>query len=1399
MHIKKLFFITIILLHALSVSNAFSATFNKGDLVIVIYNEQAKEVAVPLGSISAIDFSQQNYTLLAPGEINLEMFQVDEWSQLRVAFWGGLRNIEQEIFNVYFALRKETAPILSLKSYTSFLDTADGLYSYYSINSDSAKVYFIGNSVTPKGESYDETMNSNSTAPGYFAGLNSDSREFGESDLTALTSTGYVDMYFYRFINTSLDKGPDESSDYTAVLRINVDGSVVLNPPSAVNQAPEVSNIPDQTIDEGSSFITVNLDNYVDDPDDDDADITWTYSGNSMLAVGINQRVATITTPGSDWYGSETITFIATDPSGESDSDDVVFTVTNINDDPVVSDIPDQSIIEGNSFEAVHLDQYVNDIDNDDSEIIWSHSGENELSVNIADRVATITAPSSDWTGSETITFTASDPDNKSDSTAVVFTVVDSNMVPEISGLSDQSVNEGESFNLIDLDDYVSDNDHENSQLTWSYSGNNSLVVSIDGNNILTVTAPGPDWFGSETIGLTVTDPDGNSDSANVLFVVNPVNDAPVVQSPGGQEIEDGGYFSSFDLDDYVTDVDNDVSEITWSYSGNTKLSVTIDAGNNNNVTITRNDQTWIGSEEITFTAADPSGEEDSFAASYTVNPSPPTAPGLNSPEDGSEITANQPMLSVNNSYSKYGNVLTYGFELGTEPSFATPVIRVDGIAEGVNITLLSLEDKYPELFLDENTEYYWRVKAYDGNLYSEWMTTSSFFVNAYNEAPGKPAISSPSNNSEVDSLQPTLEITNGSDPDGDDLIYKFELYDTVFSDNLNPGVNPILSKSVIEESDGTTSWTAGGDPADNIDLEDNTSYWWRVMAVDEDGLNSDWIGPFMFIVNHTNDTPSRPGLYSPEANSEVNEYTPELIIENSTDEDYDAELTYEFQIDVLETFNSSDGEPIETAVVDENSSGYTSWIPSELTENVTYYWRVRASDGFSESSWLTASFIVNGTNESPATPVLRYPDDEVTVNSSSLILKSFTVTDPDGDEVSYVFEVCRMGGSCSTSDSLSEPEWKLDGLKNNAEYQWAVKAVDEHSVGSSWSDPRYFSVITNYAPTPPKLNNPVSGGTVFSESPVILSVKNSTDDDKDDLNYGFEIYTDQTLSELVESGYVEEGNIITEYEVLTDLDEDVVYYWRAIASDGENMSSYSSTFNFIVSSEEPEVEVDVIESRMIYSSMLEALKEDETYDITVEDNTSDLDGVTISIPKGALDSNINLTIGEATKTPAFPSGVSAGDRVIHFGPEGTVFNVPVTIKVPYTQSDLDDSGTDDPLDLKLYTYGSSTGWEVLEAKSADKTNNILEYEVSHFSIFAFGISSSTDQSGDSDQTAPASGGGGGGCFIATAGYENNNSTCSLSSLFNREPALIVTWTSVFAGILVLISSVTGRKRFIKK
>jgi uncharacterized repeat protein (TIGR01451 family) len=226
-----------------------------------------------------------------------------------------------------------------------------------------------------------------------------------------------------------IHSGDDASTDtFRYVIRdasAEPDTGYVTIAITPVNDPPVLQSIPPQTIVEGELFANLRLDEYVDDPDDPDDTLAWTASGATALVVIIGtERRATITQPNDDWSGQETVTFRVADPGGLVAQRAVTFTVTPVNDAPVVGNIPDQATTPGGSFLPIPLDDYVFDVDNPDAQMLWTFSGSGPLIVTIgANRVATVSPPSPGWTGQVTITFRCTDPGGLWDYDTAQFTV----------------------------------------------------------------------------------------------------------------------------------------------------------------------------------------------------------------------------------------------------------------------------------------------------------------------------------------------------------------------------------------------------------------------------------------------------------------------------------------------------------------------------------------------------------------------------------------------------------------------------------------------------------------------------------------------------------------------------------------------------------------------------------------------------------------------------------------------------------------------------------------------------------------------------------------------------------------------------------------------------------------
>ncbi|MBN1351781.1 PKD domain-containing protein [candidate division KSB1 bacterium] len=417
---------------------------------------------------------------------------------------------------------------------------------------------------------------------------------------------------------------------YTIRLQVtDDDGGIGLDDAKVVvgSAAPVITTIPNQTIQEGTAFETIKLDDFVTDPDDADDALTWSSQGNLHLNVAIANRVATVTPPNVDWTGSETILFIVTDPGGEADSANVKFTVTGVNDPPVVNQIPNQTRAEGIAFNPIQLDIYVYDIDNMPDEMSWSATGNSNLEVTINNRIATIAPADSEWAGSEAITFKATDPGGLSGSKTATFTVTAVNDPPQISGFQNQEIDQFQSFPQINLDECVFDPDNLDSQLSWTYFGNSHISLSIT-NRVLTATVNDPEWYGSETVTFVVTDPGQTQSSKNVIFKVNKVDAAPRISHIESQAIDEGETFAPIDLDENVDDINHSDSQLSWSWSGQVSLTPQL---NGHTLTIAIPNTDWFGEETIRLIVQDPAGLSDTAMVTFTVRAvnDPPVISGL--------------------------------------------------------------------------------------------------------------------------------------------------------------------------------------------------------------------------------------------------------------------------------------------------------------------------------------------------------------------------------------------------------------------------------------------------------------------------------------------------------------------------------------------------------------------------------------------------------------------------------------------------------------------------------------------------------------------------------------------------------------------------------------------------
>ncbi|MCS0431802.1 tandem-95 repeat protein [Vibrio diabolicus] len=399
----------------------------------------------------------------------------------------------------------------------------------------------------------------------------------------------------------------DAEITYTVTDGSLTDQATVNVTVNAVNDTPVVeSNLADQTLAEDFTSYSIDLNTAFSDVDNVDGELSFSVSGNNNVLVSIENGIATIS-PKADWNGSEALTFTATDPSGESISQTVNFTVAPVADivadkATVVEDTATIIIVLGNdTFEG---DDKVVSLDTNNG------PANGTVSVN-PDGTVTYT-PNDNYHGTDSFTYIVTSG-GVSESTTVNVDVTPVNDAPVAK--DDTATTQEDTAVTIDVLPNDADVDGDKLSIqSASVPEAQGTVEIVDGKLVFT---PAENFHGDAEITYTVTD-GSLTDQAKVTVTVNAVNDTPVVESSiADQTLAEDFTPYTIDLNTAFSDVDNVDGELSFSVSGNSNIQVAIVNG----IATFTPTADWNGSEILTFTATDPSGESVSQTVNFTVAP----------------------------------------------------------------------------------------------------------------------------------------------------------------------------------------------------------------------------------------------------------------------------------------------------------------------------------------------------------------------------------------------------------------------------------------------------------------------------------------------------------------------------------------------------------------------------------------------------------------------------------------------------------------------------------------------------------------------------------------------------------------------------------------------------------
>ncbi|EIK4818813.1 tandem-95 repeat protein, partial [Vibrio parahaemolyticus] len=434
----------------------------------------------------------------------------------------------------------------------------------------------------------------------------------------------------------------------------NDSDSLIVN---RVNDAPTVENaIADQVLSEDFDAYTIDLNEVFKDSD---SSLEFSVSGNNSIQISIVSGVATIT-PTADWNGKETITFTATDPSGESISQRVDFTVA-----PVADIVADKATVVEDTPTIIKV--LGNDTFEGDGKVVSldANNGPANGSVSVNPDGSVTYTPNDNYHGIDSFTYIVTSG-GVSESTTVYVDVTPENDAPVAK--DDTAITDEDTPVTIDV--LPNDTDVDGDKLSIESASVPKEQGTVEVVNGKLVFTPAENFNGDAEITYTVTD-GALTDQATVKVTVNAVNDTPVVESNiADQTLAEDFTPYTIDLNTAFSDVDNVDGELTFSVSGNSNIQVAIVNGI---ATITPTAD-WNGSETLTFTATDPSGESVSQTVDFTV------APVVDIKADSTNVVEDTPtIINVlgNDTFEGKDKVVSLDAENG--PKNGTVTVNNDG------------------------------------------------------------------------------------------------------------------------------------------------------------------------------------------------------------------------------------------------------------------------------------------------------------------------------------------------------------------------------------------------------------------------------------------------------------------------------------------------------------------------------------------------------------------------------------------------------------------------------------------------------------------------------------------------------------------------------------------------
>lgn len=383
-----------------------------------------------------------------------------------------------------------------------------------------------------------------------------------------------------------------------------------------------------------------------------------------------------------------------------------------------------------------------------------------------------------------------------------------------------------------------------------------------------------------------------------------------------------------------------------------------------------------------------------------------------------------------------------------------------------------------------------------------------------------------------------------------------------------------------------------------------------------------------------SNSPPTVPVFIAPREGERLNTQQPTLVLREGNDADGDP-ITYCFEI-----YSDQQMTHLVAGAEITPANRVVSWqVPLMLTDNLRYYARVRATDKKSFTPWTYLTFFIDMVNDPPSTPTIRNPGDGAWVETATPTIELNPAIDPEGDAISYLFEVYEdpdltiliaQGSSESTRWTIPSP------LKDQTRYYLRAQARDDVGAASDWTLRTSFFVKVGQVNTPPRID-------IKEVIPMSEGIRICWEDEDPDSNATIDIsYKTDTIGggQLIAGGIEEDrdGNGDCYIWEISGV-QDGKYHVYATITDGQSTSTSYSATPIVLDRTPPTIEVISPNEGNILNSPFEVT-------IRVSDNLSGVSKAEYAVDGGVW-SPLPL-LDPATGTYGFTWQPVAEDKGVH-------------------------------------------------------------------------------------------------------------------------------------------------------